>query len=102
MRRRVQTTCREGNAHVDVARVHRSTGTRRVAVSAMEDNRRVRVISRIVHSQWLKDVFLYKVLVTLAANFFNQISKQHVSGIAVVPLFSRLEIQVLITESGHQ
>src|SRR3984957_14988632 len=68
----------------------------------MENNRGVRVISRIIHSQWLENIFLYEVFVALTADLLNQIPKQYISGISVVPLFSRLEFQGFVTETGHQ
>src|SRR5207302_5547088 len=50
----------------------------------------------------IEDVLLHEVAVTLAANLFNQVSQQRVSGIAVVPLRSRLEFERFVAKTRDQ
>src|SRR5215470_12120541 len=80
----------------------RTVRTRRVSRSAVRDDRGIRVVAGVLHAQRLEDVFLQEILVGLSADFLDQVARQRVARIVVLPIFSGMKLQGLVSEARDE
>lgn len=60
------------------------------------------VVARVVHLKRVEDGFLQKRGIRLARNGFDDLSQQDITGITVVELLARLELERLVLEPGDK
>ena len=100
--RGIQRTRRKRNAHVDVSCVLNSLFALRVAGSAMHDNRRIRIVARVLHLERRENILLHELSVGLPADLFNQVAQQNVAGIVVRKSLPGLEFKRLVAKSRNE
>src|SRR6202034_819136 len=98
----VEFASREGHGHVNVSGVLETMWTGRVAGGASRQDHAIAIAAGVVHGERRENVLLQKVTVRLAADLFQQVAEQGITGVAVVPFFARLEIERLIAEARYQ
>src|SRR5262249_15416947 len=100
--RGIKSACRERNAHMNESCVNRTVRRRRISGSAMRNYGRVRIGAGVLHTERREDIFLNEFFIALAADLFDHIAEQNVTGIAVIPLFTRLEFERFVEEPPYK
>src|SRR5260370_31307964 len=90
------------DAHMDETGILETVFAGHVSGGPVRNDRSIGIVAGILHSQGREDILPYELLVAISGDFFDQMTEQHISGIAVLPLLARLEIKRLVAEARHQ
>ena len=60
------------------------------------------VVSGVPHTHRVEDILFQELSIALTRNFLDEVSQEHIAGIAISHLAARLELERLIAEARHE